>query len=234
MYTRIVRTKTSKIWKRLPDEKEVRKVYTSEDSEAHAKRESEVYTHLMRNGKSDRILRCSGLTTDSEGFPALALENAKYLDMEKYIRTHSKSDKPDMLTRLRMARQFAEGVAYLHSEGVTWNNGTNENALVLEDLTVVVADFKTSSIRADDDLPNTGKLYDVLWMGNALYEITEWEILESGGMDREDWNSYKEKHRVSPKEHPAARVIFDIWNQDCDSAETVVSRLNEVKWNSKS
>jgi serine/threonine protein kinase len=105
----------------------------AEESDERARKEASIYEIL---GRHERILEFYGLETGilGESVPkawAVRLERAPHGSLRNQIVSRSPADA-DPQTRLQLAVQLAEDVAYLHSRGVIWGDPSTRNVLVVD------------------------------------------------------------------------------------------------------
>lgn len=152
-------------------------VRSPEEADEMVRSEAAIYEIL---GKHDRILDCLGLEIavlkDAGPDPmawALRLERAPVGGLRKYLYDHPTSP-PDERTRLGLARQFAEGLAYMHSRGVVWNDISARNALLFDGWRLKLCDFGTAlpynkDQNDDDDDDDEEEEDDGWWGAEARY-----------------------------------------------------------------
>ena len=136
----------------------------------------------------------------------LELERSPFGSLREYIVNHS-GEKPTNGTRLRMALEFAEGVEYVHSKDIIWNNVSTRKALLFKKPSVKLNDFSMSYKEGDNDKPKpnyetryemslrnkeprakTRMSREIFALGCAVYEIMEWKVPYSGDLENDiEW-----------------------------------------------
>ncbi|KAL2020022.1 hypothetical protein VTK56DRAFT_8925 [Thermocarpiscus australiensis] len=166
-------------------------------------REARIYELL---GPDERITRCYGLETfEGTGQAwAVRLERAAAGNLRRYILKSAGSPEA-MSVRVRMAHEFAQGVAHLHSRNVLWHDLSTRNALVFDGLHVKLCDFAGATVPGLYETRmqvyevrytppaspmNWGAmaplLHELFALGSAVYEITEWELPYGTSTTEED------------------------------------------------
>ncbi|KAK0103002.1 hypothetical protein ONS95_000814 [Cadophora gregata] len=172
----------------------------ADESDKRARKEATIYEAL---GQHDRILPYFGLETFSVGHKgtkpmAWAIRLGRALN--GVLRDHivkTATSPPAEQTRLKLAVQFAQGVAHIHSCNVIWGDLSTRNALLFDDVCLKLCDFADSDLM--DNYP--GDWYgcedrycppgserpqfhdigtmnrEIFALGTAIYEIIEWKVL---------------------------------------------------------
>ena len=215
---------------------------------ARLEKEHEIYEHLDRH---PQITRSFGLETLGEGnVKALRLERA-WGSVRWYINERFPNARVSMATRLRMAREFAEGMVHLHKRNVTWNDATTKNALVfpgpdLKGFKVKLCDFNTSFVGRSSRPPRYEPRYDyyrdgryislrdreTFALGSALYEITEWRMPFYDVAELCDGRDFFSDFFRAPeftKGNPARDIIERCWRLKFRSARAVLHELKRVE-----
>ena len=182
------------------------KGYARRPLEGSLEKEDAIYKLLKDH---PRIVRSFGLETIAPGVTALRLERATVGCLRLYILNH-RDDPPPIPLRLRMAREFAEGMAHLHSKGVLWHDVSPRNALLFDGMHVKLCDFGASFAGEGDDVgpmndtrctvPRRGRreedipvmVCELFALGSAVFEILEWRVPYDGVEDVEiGWMVYR-------------------------------------------
>lgn len=224
---------------------------TEEKAIGMLRRDARMYEFL---GPHPRLVVCHGLEM-CEGRPwALRLQRVRPgRNIRHYI--VDTSDSPaGMSTRIELAAQFTEGLAYLHSRNIIWSDLSTRNALVGRSeegtLDVRLCDFVDSEL--EPDYP--GDTYEVelrycipgfryyeenkhgkferelFSLGTAICEITEWAVPYGPYTEMMEIHS-----RVQGGEwphvsegNPAAGIIRKCWEFNYDSAKEVEADLRKL------
>jgi serine/threonine protein kinase len=157
---------------------------------AALEREAAVYKKL---GDHPRITKLLGLEYVAPGVPVLRLERSRIGAVRKYIRDHQSAPLPRG-TRLQMALDLAEGLAYAHEKGVRCDDISARNALLFDDFRVKLCDFGAAVLDGDERgnssyedryrLPPRGRQQselpriaeDLFALGSSIFEVTEWKL----------------------------------------------------------
>jgi serine/threonine protein kinase len=86
------------------------------------------------------VLRCFGLEQVHPGIHSLRLELAPLGSVRQYIAGRATARVPPEC-RLRMARDVARGLAFVHSRGVAHSDLSCRNLFLFRDFTVKIGDF---------------------------------------------------------------------------------------------
>ncbi|KAG5753480.1 hypothetical protein H9Q70_003880 [Fusarium xylarioides] len=215
-----------------------------EPCEERMLREDTIYRHL---GEHPRILKSLGLQQIRPGVHSLRLEMAPLGCLRAYLLNNS-DDIPSIQARLRMALDMAEGLQYMHSQGVFNLDLSTRNLFVFDGLRVKIGDLGASVFRDRDDfkvdqsyegrysLPLRGREYgelpimkrELFALGCAVYEITAWQVPFSHVDSCEAEQMYDRSEFPSLDGNPARDVIWDCWYEKFAAAGEVVCQLDRL------
>lgn len=225
------------------------------ESDEKVRKEAGIYETL---GQHDRILRYLGLEAaimnDAETIPrawAIRLERAPYGSLRDYILNNA-ANPPREEIRLKLAVQFAEGVAHVHQRGVVWGDLSARNALLFEKWCIKLSDFADSGLVDDyplnwygcearycppgSDRPhchNVGTMNRELFaLGTAIYEIVEWKVPYGSEIETSDDEVIAAlvdcKLPQLTRGNPAEFVIRQCWDYMYQSSLQVVHGLKKL------
>ncbi|SPO03489.1 uncharacterized protein DNG_06172 [Cephalotrichum gorgonifer] len=209
-------------------------------------KEEKIYNII---GGHPRIVKCLGLVDVVPGVIGLKLERATIGCVRSYILDH-RDDPPPIGERLRMALEFAEGMAYLHKKDVIWHDASTRNALFFDDFHIKLCDFGASFVKgrldfeADQgydllsELPLRGREEDeisveakeLFALGSAIFEITEWKLPFDPIDDFEIINRMVSEDKLTPipEDNPARDIIDGCWQERYGRAESIVEDLRAM------
>jgi len=220
-----------------------------DETDRNLRKEAHLYEAI---GSHPHIVACCGLEflKDTNMPWALRLERVQPgTNLRQHITKNTKSP-PDISTRVDMAAQFAEGVAYLHSRDVVWSDLSTRNALLalcddnnfqIKLCDFVDSDFKSHyysdwygcEIRYCSPEPNNtvGIMKRELFaLGSAICEITEWTVPYGEKTDHEEVEAKVRggEWPYTSKDNPAGAVLTKCWKYQYSSAKDVVADLHQV------
>lgn len=193
-------------------------------------------------GQNPFIVKSFGLETVA-CHKGLKLERAPKGSLRSHI-LNSSHDPPPILTRLRLARGFADAMMSLFRKDAIWEDVSTRNALLFGDLYLKICDFGDSFIGDGDkvdqfrQIPGSlSKRYqlsqmegELLGLGCAVFEITEWKLPYLGVSDDETFERIsKGKFPDIPGEHGAGDIIRRCWRKQVDGwAVPVLKELEKL------
>jgi len=221
-----------------------------EESDKKARKEATIYEAF---GQHDCILKYLGLeiATVNRMARAIRLERAPYGNLRDYI-LETATNPPKEQTRLELAVQFSEGVAYIHKCNIIWGDLSTRNALLFDKSRLKLCDFAESDLMDNyprgwygcedrycppgSDRPqfhNISTMYrEIFALGTAIYEIVEWKV------------PYGPQTKVSEDEvlkalvdgiwpqitsdNPVEKVIRRCWEYKYESSQQVVDNLKSL------
>ncbi|ERS95382.1 TKL protein kinase [Sporothrix schenckii ATCC 58251] len=219
------------------DNKTVLKGYQCEDDLV---REATIYRHL---GSHPQILECFGLEEQCPGVHSLRLELAPLGCVRQFIAEHADAPLPRQ-TRIGMALDVAQGVAYLHAQDVQYCDLSCRNVFLFDGYRVKLGDFGASLLAGYDfkptfseeaqyELPLRGRNFkdwpptkrDLFALGSAIYEITMWKRPFQGLSDEEVESSHAGETFPSLEGNMAGPIIQRGWDEEFDRADEVAEAL---------
>ncbi len=236
--------KSYEIW--VNDQKQ--SVYP-EKCEDDLAREDAIYNHL---GEHDCILRSFGLDKVNHDplVHALRLERAPLGTVRDLVQDRPGDPLPEPI-RLRMCRDVAAGIAYIHSRHVWHSDNSCRNLLVFDGYRIKICDFGGSIIQGREssfpdtvaeepqyELPCRGRHLEELprlkrelfALGSCIYEIMAWTRPFQGLQQNEVSGRYENDIFPALDGFPAlvARAVKNCWGEAYDCTDDVVELLEEL------
>lgn len=202
-------------------------------------REAAIYEEI---GEHPFVLKSYGFETvdPATNARALRLERAPLGCLRLFIVKAPAEKIPPLATRLRMAADFAEGVAHLHSKRIIWADLSVRNTLLFDDYQIKLSDFEGSGHPEtdDDNMVAYESRYDlplkflhgeismmareIFALGTALCEITEWCVPYGTSVDDEEVEMLRIRGKLPDlsADNPAKDIIMRCWTEYSSVSES--------------
>ncbi|OAX31979.1 kinase-like protein [Rhizopogon vinicolor AM-OR11-026] len=162
------------------------RIYQSHDKELVEKIGKRIHreAHVWIDLDHDNILKFLGIVEGFGLLPALVTAWMENGSLDSYLRQHTDLSKVETL---RMLRQIAAGLKYLHDKGVVHGDLTCTNVLIDDDGKLHLADFSLSMILAESQNSTFNSCHagNVRWMAPEMLAMPEQEgvtMPEQGGV----------------------------------------------------
>ncbi|KAG2046357.1 kinase-like protein [Suillus hirtellus] len=128
--------------------------------------------HVWIDLEHDHILTFNGIVDGLGPLPALVSPWMENGSLNNYLKQRPDLDKAE---KLRMLRQIAAGLKYLHDKGVVHGDLTYTNVLMSADQTLHLADFGLSVVLSESQNPTFNLCHpgNVRWMAPEMLALPE-------------------------------------------------------------